>query len=139
MRPLDPWRGGEWEALNAAGVTIPLIEDSGVFLDAVQTLIGRLEAGDTPDGLAACATIRALQDHIEAMYEALYGVAMALEEAQRGSGDARTNAGGDVVSAILEFLATIEHGERDPLFLQIARANRDEIVRAIGRWNAAQE
>ena len=88
------------------------------------------------DGVCLNTRIRALWRHVENVYDAVDEADTALSEAlvEDRAAEERDAAAEAVVTAVRAFFATIEHGDRDPLFLKIARIDRDEIVRALDRW-----
>lgn len=131
-------RDRAWNTLIASEISVPLIEDSEINPDDVRALVARLDT--TPpnpeDAEAASETIRALWRHVENIYDAVDEADTALSEvlAEDRAAEERDAAAEAVVTAVRAFFATIEHGDRDPLFLKIARIDRDEIVRALDRW-----
>lgn len=131
-------RDRAWHALTASEISVPLIEDSEVNADDVRALVARLDTTppNAEDAEAASETIRALWRHVENVYDAVDEADTALSEvlAEDRAAEERDAAAEAVVSAVRAFFDTIERGDRDPLFLKIARIDRDEIVRALDRW-----
>ena len=135
--PFTP-RDRAWNTLHASEISVPLIEDSEISPDDLRALVGRLDTmpPNPEDAEAASHTIRALRRHIEDVYDAVDEADTALSEvlAEDHAAEERDAAAEAVVTAVRAFFATIEHGDRDPLFLKIARIDRDEIMRALDRW-----